>query len=908
MSATNAFRFLLRAYPSRFRERFGTGMVDALSRDHEVARRRGPRTLAAFWVVSVAHAIWFGVLERVAPAAAPSRSPRQPRRRRIAAAFTVDIRDAWRGLVATPVVTVVAICSLALGIAANLTLFAIANGLLLKPLPVHDPARLVILGNESWTNPIWEQIRDQHAELFGAAFAWSNEEFDLAAGGTKDLVEGAYASGRVFEALGVAAFVGRTFSAADDRPGGGSDGPVAMISHGLWQRRFGGAPDIVGRRLNVDRVPLTIIGVTAPGFFGAEVGRAWNVIVPLGIEAIVKGKDSALNGRSVWWLQIMARLRSDATLEQTAAALAAVQPQIREATRPTGGESDRYLTDPFTLAPAAEGRSTLRERYAQPLRIIMAVVAAVLLIACANIANLLLARASARRHELSVRLALGASRWRIARQLFAESLMLASAGTAVGVVLAVPGSATLLRQFGSAGRAPFVDLSSDWRVALFTIGLGCATALLFGVAPALGISQVAPGDALKEQGRSIAGDRRVSLRSALVVTQVALSLVLVVSAGLFMRTFVSLVRTPLGFDPKPLVVMTVDLQRSPAPSSDRAVIYQRLRETAAGTPGIDSVGMSVITPISGSGWNAPIEADGASASSQSPAGDARRRNLSWVNAVSPDWFATYQMRLVAGRSFGHTDRTGSAGVTVVNEAFVQRFFPGQNPLGRTVRAGHIAGPGMGSFEVVGVVTNAIYRSARAGTPVTMYVPLAQAGALPASIGFTLRTSIPDGPVRRDLADAFNRLEPAAAFTFRRMDDLVSASRSQERLLAVLSGGFGGIAVLLAGLGLYGVTSYWVSRRRAEIGIRLALGASRGAVAQLVMRRVASVLAIGILAGVVVSLWAVRFVGTLLFGLDPRDGSTMGIAAAVLMAVGAAAGWLPARRAARADPMQVLRNS
>jgi hypothetical protein len=282
----------------------------------------------------------------------------------------------------------------------------------------------------------------------------------------------------------------------------------------------------------------------------------------------------------------------------------------------------------------------------------------------------------------------------------------------------------------------------------------------------------------------VAGDRRVSLRSALVVIQVALSLVLVVSAGLFMRTFVSLVRTPLGFDPGPLVVMTVDLQRSRAPSSDRAVIYEQLRETAAGTAGIDSVGISVITPISGSGWNAPIEADGTSASSQPPAGDARRRNLSWVNAVSPDWFATYQMRLIAGRSFGQADRTGSIGVTVVNEAFVERFFPGQNPLGRTVRAGHVAGPGMGSFEVVGVVTNAIYRSARAGTPVTMYVPLAQAGALPASIAFTLRLSIPDGQVRRDLADAFNRLEPAAAFTFRRMDDLVSASRSQERLLAV----------------------------------------------------------------------------------------------------------------------------
>jgi putative ABC transport system permease protein len=908
MNPARVVRILLLAYPLRFRERFGTDMVDALTRDHEAARRLGRWSVAGFWMISVAHAIWFGALERLAPAAGTSRVPDDTLRRRLALAFTVDMRDAWRSLVATPMVTVVAICSLALGIAANLTLFWIANGLLLKPLPVHDPARLVVFGNESWTNPIWEQIRDRHAELFDGAFAWSNEEFDLAAGGTKDLVEGAYASGRVFETLGVAAFAGRTFSAADDRPGGGRDGPVAMISYALWQRRFGGVPDIVGRQLNVDRIPVTIVGVTPPGFFGAEVGRAWHVIVPLGIEAIVKGRDSALHGRSVWWLQIMARLRRDATLEQTAAALAGVQPQIREATRPHGGEADRYLTDPFTLSPAAGGRSTLRERYAQPLRIIMAVVAAVLLIACANIANLLLARASARRHELSVRLALGASRWRIARQLFGESLMLASGGTALGMVLAIPASAALMRQFATAGQAPSVDLSSDWRVALFTIGVACATALLFGTAPAVGVSQMAPGDALKEQGRSVAGDRRVNLRSALVVAQVALSFVLVVSAGLFMRTFVSLVRTPLGFDPRPLVVMNVDLQRSAAPSSDRAVIYERLRETAAGTPGVESVGVSIITPISGAGWNAPIEADGAAVSSPPAGGDARRRNMSWVNAVSPDWFSTYQMRLIAGRSFGKADRTGSPGVTVVNEAFVQRFFPGQNPLGRLVRAGYIAGPGMSSFEVVGVVTNAIYRSARAGTPVTMYVPLAQTGALPASVGFTLRTALPDAQLRRDLADAFTRLEPAAAFTFRRMDDLVGASRSQERLLAVLSGGFGGIAVVLAALGLYGVTSYWVSRRRSEIGIRLALGASRGAVAQLVMRRVASVLAIGVLAGLLASLWAARFVGALLFGLEPRDLSTMLMAAAVLTAVGAIAGWLPARRAARADPMHVLRNS
>jgi putative ABC transport system permease protein len=909
MMAERFIRALLRAYPVTFRHRFGAGMAEALERDHALARRSGSRALVSFWVITVAQAVWFGLIARaLANGELPSIS-RPPLRRRLASALTLDLRDGTRALAATPIVTIVATLSLALGIGANLALFAVANGLLLKPLPVRDPEHLVLFEHGSWTNPIWERIRDAHAQLFDGAFAWSNERFDLAAGGTKDLVEGAYASGAVFEVLGVPAFVGRTFTVADDLPGGGPDGPVAMISHALWQRRFGGAPDAIGRPINIDRVPFTIVGVMPPGFFGPEVGRAWQVVVPLGTEANIKGKESSLQGRSVWWLEIIAKLKDGATPEQTNAALAAVHPQIRDATRPAGArDPDRFLTDPLTVVAAPGGRSTLRTRYTQPLRIMMAVVATVLLIACANIANLLLARAAARRHELSVRLALGASRWRIMRQLMAESVMLASAGTVLGLLVAIPASAALLQQFGAGGQSPFVDLSLDWRVAIVTVGVACATALLFGVAPALGVSQVAPGDALKEQGRAVAGDRRVSLRNALVVAQVALSLTLIVSAGLFVRTFVSLVHTPLGFDPAQLTVMTVDLQRSRTPSSDRGRVYEQLRQTAAALPTVENVGASMITPVSGSGWNAPVETDAMPVATDTSAKDGgKRKNVTWVNAISPDWFATYRIRLLAGRSFAAADRTGASTVAIVNEAFVERFFAGQNPLGRLVKAGQIAGPGMDSFEVVGVVGNAIYRSARAGTVATMYVPLAQAGGLPANLGFTLRTTTPDPQLHRELADAFQQIEPAAAFTFRRMDDLVGASVAQERLLALLSAGFGAIAVLLAALGLYGVTCYWVSRRRPEIGIRMALGANRRKVAQLVMRRVASVLMIGTAAGLVISVWATRFVASLLFGLDAHDPSTFAAGAATLLAVGTLAGWLPARRAAREDPMHVLRN-
>lgn len=818
-----------------------------------------------------------------------------------------EVRLALRALRATPVVSIVAVLSLALGIGANTAIFSLVNSVALKTLPVREPQALVMVsasggGMWSWTNPIWEQIRARQTELFDGAMAWSSDNFDLSQGGETQFVDGIWASGGFFEVLGVPAMLGRVLTPDDDRRGGGPDGPVAVISHGFWQRRYGGAADVLGRSLTLNRVPFTIVGVTPPDFFGTEVGDRFDVVIPIGAEPLLRGKESALDQRSYWWLDVMMRLKPGQTLTAAEAALRGVQPQIREATLPTDWRPETlasYLKETFTLLPAANGQSYLRRRYMRPLYTLLVVVGLVLLVACANIANLLLARGTARRHELSVRLALGASRLRLARQLLVESLVLSGAGALVGLLFARWGSQLLVRQLSTSTNSVFLDLSLDWRVLAFTAAAAILTTLVFGTAPALRATRVEPIEALKEHGRGPIGRGRVGPASTLVVAQVALSLVLIVAAGLFVRTFTSLANLHLGFDRDRVLVVSVATPRGEDAPPDRIGLAARVREAATSVPGVAHAAVSVVTPVSGSTWQFSVDVPGGTPLPE-------RQNGSHVNLITPGWFATYGTPLLAGRDFDTGDRLGARPVAIVNEAFARKFLNGANPIGHSVR--HVGRPKVPPpFEIVGLAADAVYRSLRDPVPPTMYVPIAQWEEPPHSISLSVRAAQGSPALlARPIAAALAELDPKLGLTFRPLADQVHAALTQERLIAMLSGFFGALALLLAGLGLYGVTSYSVSRRRTELGIRIALGAAPAGVVRLVLARLVAVVAIGVVLGGVASWWAARFVGTLLYGLPARDPVTLVSAAVVLAGVGAIAGWLPARRAARIDPAEVLR--
>jgi putative ABC transport system permease protein len=818
-----------------------------------------------------------------------------------------DVRAALRGLCKSPGFALVAIGTLTLGIGANAALFSIFSSLILRPLPVRDPDSLALLTNGSWSYPIWQEIRARDAELFDGTFAWSNRRFDLSPSGQTDPVDGAYVSGELFNVLGITAIRGRMITSADDG-GAAPDGPVAVISDRLWRQRFAGAGDVLGRQLTVQRVPFTIVGVMPPRFFGPDVGRMTDVMLPFAAEPLIAGPETQLASRSSAWLQIMVRLKPGRGLEQANAALRAAQSLIVE------GATWARAREPLTLAPAATGRSPLRTRFETPLFAMVVAVGLVLLVACANIASLLLARALARRRELSVRLALGSSRWRLARLLLVESLIVAVTGAAFGLMFASWSSALLVQQLSTWQTTVSLDLALDWRVLAFAAALACLSALIAGVAPVLGLTGVGPGEALKDAGRGIAGDRRFSVRATLVVAQIAISLVLVVAAGLFLRTFASLSQLPLGFVPEPLLVVELNLQTGGGPTRERGARAERLREAAAAVPGVRSASVSAVRLLTGGGWSSGMVGVGDLPMSRSP----RDAGL-WLNATTPGWFETMGIPLRSGRDFGAGDRMGSGPVAIVNEAFVRRYLPGEQPLGRLVRLGfdplgfdREIGEGQRTrHEIVGVVGDAVYTSPRDGMQTTMYVPIAQRN--PSEFWETVLLTVNAAPgqraaVERDVAAALTRVDPTTAFTFGTFDKLVEATVTQERLIAMLSAFFGGLALLLAAVGLYGVVAHAVRARQAEIGLRMALGAAPSSIIRLVFGRVSILLAAGLTFGLAGSFWAAHFVAALLFHVEARDPMTFVGAAGVLVAVGVLAAWLPAHRAARLDPAIVLRET
>ena len=822
-----------------------------------------------------------------------------------------DLRLAVRSLRATPIVTLVAILSLALGIGANTAMFSLVDSLVLRALPVREPQRLAILTDRpplyaTWTNPIWEAIRDRR--VFGHAFAWSTQQFDLASSGESRMVDGLYASGGLYDTLGVNAMLGRTLLPSDDRRGCGDAGPVAVIGYAFWQRQFGGEASAVGRALTLNSVLFTVVGVTGPEFFGPDVGRSVDVTIPLGCETLIRKSESFLDRRSTWWLTVMVRLDPGETLDRATALARGVQPQVREATLPSDwppGELATYLKDPVAFIPGATGLSQLRQRYEQPLVTILVVVSIVLLVACANIANLLLARATARRHEWSVRLALGASRWRLVRLLLTESLLLAIVGATFGAAFARWGSRLLVHQLTTQASTIFLDLSIDRRVLAFTAAVTVLTALVFGTAPAFYAADAAPIDALKEHTRGGARDARVAVANGLVVAQVALSLMLVVAAGLFGRTFATLANQDLGFDRDRVLVVSIGRPRTMAQPEDRLPLYERIHKAAVAVAGVSHAAVSLVSPVAGQTWNTRIQVSGS-------VDVPERQRVAFFNGITSGWIDTYGTPLKAGRDLTDRDTAAAPRVALVNEAFARRFLNGANPVGHSVQ--QVTFTQVAPREIVGLVADAVYRSVREPVPPTMYVPLAQFDTrpqqpMPTQVTLAVRAaSGPPSQLARAVSSAILAVNPGVSMQFRTLGDQVDASLTQERLVAMLSGFFGALALLLAGLGLYGVTSYAVARRRGEIGIRMALGAAPGGVVRLVLARVAWLVAIGVAIGAGVSAWASQFVASLLYGLPPRDPITLVAAALTLAAVGAAAGWLPAYRASRIDPAEALRDA
>jgi predicted permease len=880
------YALLLRvSYPKRFRARFAEEMTDAVQHDHETAREKGAGASAAFWTRTAAEAVYFGVAERrgAGPSGGPKPSP-----------WRVDWRDAYRSLRAAPIVTVIAVISLALGIGANAALFSILNSLTFKTLPVKNPQQLVVLKDGSWTNPIWEQIRDRR--VFNEAFAWSATRFNLADRGANEYVPGDYASGSMWDVLGLHPAAGRFFTTADDVRSGGPFGPVVVIGYDFWQRRYGGTVDVVGKTIAANHLVFTIVGVAPKGFYGPDIGARADLFVPVDDADLTPGR-KVLDARATWWLEIMVRLAPGQPLEAAQNALRAAQPSIREATLPptwSARDQAEYLHDPLELIPAASGESDLRTTYVQPLTIILVIVGSVLLIACANIANLLLARATARQRELSLRLALGATRARGARQLLAESALIATAGSVLGLVFAQWASALLVRQLGATVA---LDLSPDWRVLAFTAGAAVVTSLLFGLAPAIGIVRIQPTDALRASGR-VSGDRYQRVRHALVIGQVALSLALVLGGGLFVRTFTSLTSSPLGFDTDALFV--VDFEAGRLPKAAAPARFDAVRERLQHVPGVESVALSAVTPAGSSSWNTLIEIDPGKPSMTD------KQRTSMVNAVAPGYFQTYGTALLQGRDFDDHDTAGAALVAVVNQPFVERFLAGAPALGAVVRTAADTSA-ISSYRVVGVVSNSMYRSMRDVHEPIMFLSRRQTATLPTDAAITVRSAARDpGPVMAAVARVATEAMPEGTFTMWRLGDRLSGTVRRERLVAILAGFFGGLALLLAALGLYGVTLYSVNRRRSEIGIRMALGADRAGIVQMIVRRVVGLVAGGVLAGGALSYWAAKYIAALLFNVAPRDPVMFTTAAAVLMVAALLAAWLPARRAASLDPAAVLR--
>jgi predicted permease len=823
-----------------------------------------------------------------------------------------DFRLALRALRRAPGFSLVIVLTLGLGIGANTAIFSLMDQVLLRMLPVRDPQRLVLLdgpgpfsgrtnGPQVFSVPMFRGLQAGSDDVLEGVFARFETSATMSVGRQSERISAELVSGDYFPLLGVPAALGRTLGPEDDRTPGGH--PVAVLSYGFWQRRFGGEPSILNQDVRINGHPMTVVGVAARDFAGIDMGGPVDVFVPLMMKAQMTPTWNDLDAWRSRWVNVMGRLKPGVSQEQAAAALNVayrqlLQEDFKTITRAPGGTfRDRFLSKNLLVLPGAKGRSLLRSQFSTPLVVLMGMVGLVLLIACANVANLLLARAAAQQKEVAIRLALGAGRWRVVRTRLTESVVLALAGAAVGVLFAWWTTTVLIETLPFDRAVRTLSGEPNLRVVLFAIAVSTMTALLFGLAPAFQATKPAVTTALKEEAGSVAGSgRQARFRKGLVVVQVALSVLLLAGAGLFARSLYNLRTLNPGFVTEDLLQFSVDPALSGYSRPRAESLFTQMQAQLAALPGTVSVSAAVIPAMTESMWSSTVSVQGYERKEGEDMNPA-------VNAVAPGHFATMGMPLVAGRDFRPTDVLGAPKVAVINETMAKYFWGDENPVGRRFGFGRDEGF---PIEVVGVVRDSKFTTLRDEIPRFVYVPYMQQDDLD-TMTFYVRTRAGAAGIPAAARQVVQRLDPnLPIFDLKTMDAQVDESLFLERLVAALSMLFGGLATVLAAVGLYGVMSYTVSRRTREIGIRMALGAARASVLWLVLREVALMAAAGIVLGLPVAVGLSRFIQSQLYGLSPTDPATLSLTAFVLTAVAMLAGYVPARRATKVDPIRALR--
>ena len=837
-----------------------------------------------------------------------------------------DLRFALRTLRKSPVFTIVAVLSLALGIGVNTAIFTLLDQILLRLLPVKDPRQLVLLsmkgfhyggnwGGNALSYPMYHDFTE-HNSVFIGMFCRFPYAMSLSFNGRTERVSGELVSGTYFPVLGVGAALGRTLTADDDRTPGGH--PQAMLSYAYWETRFAGDPSVIGKTIIINGHSYTIVGVAQPGFDGVELGTITKVFVPMMMKAQVTPNWDDLKNRRQRFVNSFGRLKPGVTAEQAKASLqpffhSMLEMEVKEAAfRNTTQEvRDRFLKNIIDVLPGSQGRSYLRRQLTTPLWVLMAITGGVLLIACANVASLLVAKAASRQKEIAIRLAMGAGRRRIVKQLLVESLLLALMGGALGLALAVSTDRILLALLPPDTTSLKLSTTPDLRILLFTFGVSLLTGILFGLVPALQSTRTDVAPTLKDQVGGIVGGggAQVRLRKALVAAQVMLSLLLLVDAGLFIRSLRNLRDLGPGFPTSNLVAFNIDPSLNGYKVEQIKAFYRRLGDEVHAIPGVQSVGLASMRILEDNEWDNWVTVEGYHP-------DSKNTPDPYMNSIGPGYFATLGVPIVAGRDFtpkdtetvqhGEKPENTQPRVVLVNEKFAKKFFSSaSNAIGRHVGFG--IDPGTKTdMEIVGVFKDIKYTNLRDEIPIQMCIPY-MASRFVGGMTVYVRTTMDSEQFFSAVRGKVRELDAnLPLYAVRTIDTQVSNSLLIERLIAGLSTVFGFLATLLATIGLYGVMAYTVARRTREIGIRMALGAFQKDVIWMVMREVLLLVTIGVLTGLAFAAGLTRFVQAQLYGITPHDPATLGLATLGIAAVACAAGYIPAMRASRIDAMNALR--